>query len=358
MNQSRDPDQQFHENLRSMGRQIDVPGGPTPEIQSRCLAAFDSPRRLPHWRMLQTMKKPFVISGLGLAASIALVVMFLSPWNGGPTAQAAMIMQKLSEQVEQSTLLDVKIDALHIDEVYVNGSLQVAQQAVAGDIQVNVNENDGESVDLDIALAMSEDGGWILIRELSLSDPGGQAIVSLLFPKGTETLLVLPKDHEQHEVPHEINVEIGQFIDGVYSDNIIQTLRDMIDSHEDYGATIEEQEDGTILLTLPIEDAEALVALERTFSQETDDADAVEIDLQTDEDNDLIGSTLTVVYDPAAEVVRSFGGYDLGSEGGNITVTIGAGEIDPALLDSSRVTTPNTRTLDLSALESMLISIE
>ena len=39
-------------------------------------------------------------------------------------------------------------------------------------------------------------------------------------------------------------------------------------------------------------------------------------------------------------------------------MTIKEGTIDPALLDSARVTTPDTRVLDLGALESVLKNLD
>ena len=76
--------------------------------------------------------------------------------------------------------------------------------------------------------------------------------------------------------------------------------------------------------------------------------------LRDEEDlSKLIGGTISIVYDPDAGLVRSFSVEDIGDMKGSVTIAVRGGGIDPDLLDSSRVTTSSTRTLDLAALESM-----
>lgn len=48
--------------------------------------------------------------------------------------------------------------------------------------------------------------------------------------------------------------------------------------------------------------------------------------------------------------MQSFSISDFGKQKGTVKITIGADSLDRDLLDSSRVTGPNTRTIDLSAL--------
>ena len=82
--------------------------------------------------------------------------------------------------------------------------------------------------------------------------------------------------------------------------------------------------------------------------------DSIETALRDEEDlSKLIGGTISIVYDPDAGLVRSFSVEDIGEMKGSVTIAVRGGGIDPDLLDSSRVTTASTRTLDLAALESM-----
>jgi len=317
------------------------------------------------------MKKQTLLSITGIAAAIVVAVVFLFPGNGAPTVQAATIIQKLSEQIQQSPLFEVTLDSLDIEEVSINGRLQASQHAVAGHIHVRVQEGDAdELVEVDLSLALSNDGGWVLIRKLTVPDPAAQAIVAVLFPPETETLILLPEDATEFDDVLDINVELGDA-----RSELKQVLDELLASHEEYGATIEHQEDGTVLLTLPIKNAETLAALGRltqasadaqqtqkvitvTESGEQVQREHIEVEVEIDDDDELIGTTITMLYDPAAEQVRSFSILDLGSPGSRITVTIGEGEVDPALLDSSRVTTPDTRTFDLGALESLLEHVD
>ena len=79
---------------------------------------------------------------------------------------------------------------------------------------------------------------------------------------------------------------------------------------------------------------------------------------RVDENPELIGSTLKVVYDPATEQVRSFAVENYGLEQAHIAVNICQGQIAPWRLDASRVTTPETRTMTWAELEAMFESME
>jgi hypothetical protein len=370
MTTSCDPDQQFHDNLRSLGRQLRVPAAPSNTVRSRCLAALDPARPTSTWRKLKVMRKPAILSVTGLAAAIAAAIVLLFPWNGTPPVQAAMIMQKLNEQIEQDPLIEITLVSLHIDEVFVEGQLSLSNHAVAGSIKAEIQERPADEtinvdVDIDMSFALSETGGWVLIRELSLPDPEIQPLVNLIFPPGGETLLLLP----DAESKMDLGLDLGEELSELHSDELMRVIKGLIDSHAEFGATIEHQDDGTILLTLPIKDAEALAALGRladpspgrtTVEEDTVVVHEVTVTqhAQVDEDDELIGATLTVVYDPATEVVRSFGVHDFGSPGSKIMINIGQGQIDPALFDPESVTTPNTRVLDLRALEAMFENMQ
>jgi hypothetical protein len=356
MSARRDPDQQFHENLKTIGSRADVPAGPSPDVRSRCVAALESAGQGSHWSVLEMMKKPSVLSAFGMAAAIAIAFSLLFPAASGPQVQAATIIKKLNEQIEQSQLIEVTLDSLGVDNVFVNGQLQVSDQGVAGEIEAIVYDRSRKpEVEVDLNIGISSHGGWILIRKLTVPDPQAQAILGVLFPSGAETLLLLPED----AVKSGFGADIKGGLSELHSGELVVALKKMIESHDELGATVENQPDGTVLLTLPIHDAEALAALEQWANKvessggETREVEVEDKPVGVDEDDELIGSTLRVVYDPVAEIVRSFHIDDLGTPGSNISVTIGEGEIDPALLDHSNFTTPKTRTLDLGSLESM-----
>lgn len=311
------------------------------------------------------MKKQTLLSLSGIAAAIAIVVVLLLPWNGAPTVQAAMIIQKLSQQIEQSPRFEVTLESLQIDKVAINGSLQASRHAVAGDLAVVVQEGDPDQlIEVDLSLGLSTDGGWVLIRKLTVPDPAAQAILAMVLPAGTEMLILLPEDMADFDDLMDIDMELGDA-----RAELKQAFDQLLASHEEVGATIEHQEDGTVLLKLPIKDAETLAALGRLTEASLDaerprqTSEAAEsgaevheekVEVQIDAEEELIGTTIEILYDPAAEQVRSFSILDLGSPGSRITVAIGEGEIDPALLDSSRVTTPATRTFDIGALKPLL----
>jgi hypothetical protein len=314
------------------------------------------------------MRKPSVLSAFGVAAVIAIAFGLLFPANTGPTVQAATIIKQLNEQIEESPLIEVTLDSLSVDEVFVNGQLQASEQAVAGELEVVVRDGPADqTVEVDLALAFSDQGSWVLVRKLIVADPQAQAVVGLLFPPGSETLLLLPEE----EVGHEIGLDLHEVLRELRSGEVVDVLKKMIEVHDELGATIEYQSDGTILLTVPIEDVEALAALGQWVEKaesatkkrtvviiEESDAGVEPAQIHVDTDNELIGSTLRVVYEPEAEVVRSFRIDDLGSPGSSISVSIGEGEVDPARLDQNNYTTPQTRTLDLGALESMFKQLD
>ena len=138
---------------------------------------------------------------------------------------------------------------------------------------------------------------------------------------------------------------------------MVKVLKQVIESQDEVGATVRNQRDGTVLLTLPIEDAEALENLIKVVAEAMGEkVDAHDIDIE--DDMELLGCTFSVIYDPDEETVRSFSVSDFGDQNGMITVSLLEGEIDDDLLDSDRVTTPSTRILDLSALISTVSSLE
>ena len=88
-----------------------------------------------------------------------------------------------------------------------------------------------------------------------------------------------------------------------------------------------------------------------------DTIEEVEAELDDDELG-LIGSTIELVYDPEVELISSFAITGFGAADGTLSVVFSDDDMDPALFDPDRVTTPNTRTLDLGTLESLFKSME
>ena len=172
MSISRDPDQQFHNNLQTVGRHVPAMGSASGELRSRCMAEFDSAAHSPR----VSFKKPAILSTLGLAACLAVVVGLLFPTNGGPTVQAATILAKLNEQIEQPERIEVTMDSIVIEEVSIDGYLQVAEAGVVGDVHVVVTEDKNAPIEIDVALAISSSDSWILIRKLQIGDRRPQLV--------------------------------------------------------------------------------------------------------------------------------------------------------------------------------------
>ena len=391
-------------------------------------AATESPERSFSWRLVEMVKKPSVLSGLGAAAVIALVVTLLIPSNGGPAVQAATIVQRLDQQMAQDPLFEVTFDALKVDDLLIDGQLQISQQEVVGDIRLRV----AGGVEADFTMALSDSGMWMLVRSLNAFEPHTQDVLDAFFPPNGETLLLLPDDMVlQSHAGLDINAKLSELRSG----RVIEMLRELIDSPVEFNAAVEQQEDGTLLLTLPVDNTEVATALEGLLRSlqpsaqhkhyntitinrsrmevitagveglniETVDLEDVEAirqfaarmardtvnwniiiigttpevpskfelrgeslhvhmrdhdEVADDGDAEPIGSTLTIVYDPMDDIVRSFKIKDLGPIKGTMSVTIKSGELDPDLLDPSRLTTWKTHMLDLGGLEWMLEEIE
>jgi len=369
-------------NLKKIAARVNAPGGPAPEVIDRCLELLDHHPRNSNWRLIfMKFRRPILLSSMGMAAVIALVFVLL-PHNP-PAVHAALIAETLGRQSQGDPLIDVQMENVELDELRLTGHLQLGRSGIAGDVSVQIDDDEGP-LTVNAALALSGDGGWVLVRKLAIPDLEAQALLSLFLPPGQETLILLPKDSAMGQ---ELGDEIVEGLSELRSAEVIGAFKEMIARHAEIGATLTEQRDGTILLSLPIEDGEGLEAIFEQIKQKHDAdeagshvkegskakkgalrkhhaAMAKEIhkkghhaksgEPKTDEDdNPLRGATLEVVYDPAKETVRMLRILGLGSATGSITVRLREGDIDPALLDSSRVAKPGVRTLDLAALESM-----
>ncbi len=365
MKPSNDADQHFHDNLQAIGRQVPVPSGVSPDVRAECTAQLASSPDTAGAGVTEFRRNRKLFPALGLAASLILTAGLLFTWNSAPTVQAAEILAALNEQLQDVRVVELTIDMVAIDEVSISGHIQISDVGVAGDINVTVTEDPDESpIRVDVSLGLSEGSGWVLVRELDIPDPQARAILSLLMPPGTETLLMLPEGL----LGDSFQSDIDEALHELSSEKLNTVLASIIESASDVGAVVTPQRDGTVLLSVHFEDQEAIAAmgagifqvlgdaglLDEDDLRKLEDIDSIETALRDEEDlSKLVGGTISIVYDPDAGLVRSFSVEDIGEMQGSVTIAVRNGSIDPDLLDSSRVTTPSTRTLDLAALESM-----
>lgn len=338
-------DELFDRNLKTIGSRIPVPDAPFHKVVDECADTLSVSKSLARGR------RAGWLATLALAASIALAFgLFTGPFETGPKVQAATILAKLNEQITAPKVIELTMDSIAVDEVEVDGHLQVSASGVAGDLHVIVAKGSA-SIEVDLSLGISKDGGWVLLRKIDIPDPEIQAMLALFFPAGSETLLKIPAEMLVDEFP----IDTGDFdeIMGVLAaKNLLAVFQELITDQADANATIVEQSDGTVVLTLPIDDAKSLEGLIRMAAKIYDGKSIPEGEITIDEDEgeQLFGSTLRIVYDPEAELVHSFSISDFGDKKGTLSISISGDSIDPDLLDSDRVIGPNTRTFDVSAL--------
>ena len=331
------------------------------------------------------MRKPALLSITGVAAAILITIVLLFPGGHTPTVQAATIMQKLNEQIDEDVALNIQLERLSIDELFIDGFLNVMEGRVCGDISIRIDEGksmDGEAqtLEIDAALAVGSADSWLLVRKLRVPDPEVQPFLDAFFMEGTETMILLPKQIMESEVNSEL--QFGTVTDQLQ--DVHHLLKEIIAAHEDYGVTLTPQPDGSILLSLPIEDEVALETIAAQLEQnmqfdldlevgdsaapdaeDSEDAPAAGADRDTqvvvkheasttlDGDDPLIGSTLTVLYDPNYERVRSFAILDFGGPGSNIRVNLDAVPITEDYFDWQTHMQQGTRLFDLNALQGL-----
>ena len=356
MSTAHDPDHMFDRNFRAAACDADVPAGPSEELLSQCRAALIGNQHAAP-RHMTWLRRPALLSTVGLAACLALAVGLLFPTGGGPTVRAATILARFNEQITAPTMIELTLDNIVVEQASLNGHLQIADDGVAGDLQVAVNEpGEDQAVEVDLSLGLSKAGGWVLIRKLVVSDPEVQPMLAWLFPAGSETMLKLPAD----ATADGFNGGVGDVLGELKTARLLEAFRELVESQPESGATITEQSNGTLLLAITIEDATALKELVKTLAT-PDESPEIDVDLEARIDSELsdedlpglIGSTMEIVYEPTSETIRSFALRNFGEANGTISFALTNGQLDPALLDEQRVTGPNTRTIDLSALESM-----
>lgn len=371
---------QLEENLRAAGRGLREARGPSEELLTRCLEALERRPAKPWRTVIMQYKRPMLLSTLSLAAGLALVVGVIWP-HAEPKVRAELVVASLAKQSEQNPLLDVRIENLVLEELQVNGNLRVGKSGVAGDISVSIDEDEG-TLQVDASLGFGgKDHNWVLVRNLSLPDAEAQAFLSLFMPTGVETLLLLPADSE---IAEEVGEGIREGLAELRSGEVVAAFKEILQSHGEYGIAVKNQADGTVLLTLPLGDEEALEqiaeklealegldlglgkaqkhAVERHAARGADSKDkknvkadnTVEAKAEKKVDRELADAVLNVIYDPNTDTVKMLQVTGFGGAKGSITLRLLDGDIDAAMLDPKRVTKPGTRTIDVSALESMI----
>lgn len=354
----RDPlDASFEANLVELGRHASRPEGPSHELRTRCAKLLSGGTARRARRGNHRFRRPALLSGLGLAAAFALAFSVFFPSPNGATVRAATILAKLSEQMQGSEVFEVTLDNVAVDEVQIDGRFQLAGNSVAGDVHVIVNDDPGRGpVEVDAALAISPNSGWVLVRKLSIAEPEVQPILMALFPPGSETMLLLPPNTLKEVIDSGFQTDLDE-IRALASGEAASFIKEVLRSGSDVGAMISHQPDGTVLLTITMDDTESLANLLRLAARAFGEEDA-EIELDADDGKELIGATLQVLYDPAAETVRSFSISNIADVRGTITVTLSGATMDADLFDANRVKGPNTRVWDLSAFESVIKALE
>ncbi|MCH8244210.1 MAG: hypothetical protein IH897_16610, partial [Planctomycetes bacterium] len=307
MKPSNDADRHLDDNLQTIGRQVPVPNGVSPDVRAECTAQLaSSPGKAGHG-VAKTRRNRRLFPALGLAASLILTAGLLFTWNPAPTVQAAEILAALTEQLQDSRLIELTIDSLVVDEVSISGHMQISDDGMAGDISVTVTEDaDKPPIHVDVSMGFSPDGGWVLVRELDIPDPQVQAILSLLMPPGTETLLVLPEGM----LDLGFHNDIDESLQALGSESVAKVLEGIIASASDTGTTVTRQRDGTLLLTIHFDDQEAIAAMGGVVAQalrdsglggfedirSDEDIEDIENALRDEEDlQKLVGGTVNIV---------------------------------------------------------------
>lgn len=345
-------DRQFDDNMRAIG----AAHGPMPTLSERahtqCAAALRGQSR--RGLASRVIRHPACRWTAGLAASIGIIAAVATPWGGGHySAEAAVIFEKLEKQIAvEHPVLDVTLEDVGVEEVAVSGRIQVSTTAIAGDVKVRI-EDDGEAIEVDAALAISQGEGWVLVRKLQLPDPQAQAVVNIFLPPGGDALVILPKD----EIDLDFGTDVAEALEKFSSREVITVLQEVIASRAEVGATVEHLRDGTVRVIVPIKSTETLRSIAGVVARAMGE-DPGEIDLDDGDGAELVGTTFEVIYDPQAERVQSLDIREFGGSKGRISITIGEGQIDPALLDSAQFTTPQTHVIDLAAVAGMIKRFE
>jgi hypothetical protein len=222
---------------------------------------------------------------------------------------------------------------------------------LAGAVNVRVSEED-TPITVDASFALTKEGGWVLIRELSIPDKQAQAMIDMFLPRGVETLLILPKEMVAEAIedgPIEHFDELRQLASG----QVVAFVKEVLNAKADVGAKSRKLPDGTIELSIKLEDAETVRHLMTMIAEAMGEEVKEDMEVDAEDVEELLGVTVGIIYDPRAERVQSFSVTGLAEVQGTITVSLLSGGIDPALLDSARVAKSGTRIVDVGMLMKM-----
>ncbi len=394
-------DQQFDDNVRRLAHAHAPAEGPDAGVVDVCEQLL-SGNDLASTSRPSIFRHRAVLSLCGMAASIAVVVSLIVPWGGVATVRAADVLARLNEKMAGSSMIELVFDNIVRGKNVMDGHMFIAGDIVAGDLYIHSqwdDEGDRDAFTLDMSLAFQPDGGWALIRKLAIPDPQTAAIASMFVSPGIETLLLLPApDGDAGVVISSLDVS---------GPDIISVIQTFITDQSEAGATTQVQEDGSILVTVPITSGHVLDSLAaatkgalvgnpagrdatndtgqftfaigvgasaemRELANELDDeADRViapaEKNFVQDErvatsdgpfggDDFLVGSTLHILYDSEAEEILALEMVDVGDAKGFMTIDFRDGGVDPAKLDVENMKGPNTRVIDIGAFAKMFKS--
>lgn len=350
-----DLDRQFEERLRTLAEQWRMTMVTSDQLHEVCGSSLSAGRN--HGQRMRAWRNRTIFSTMGLAAVITLILTLCFPPGGNSPVLAKTVLAKLAEQVQGNDVLEITLDEVSVEEAQIQGRLQIADHAIAGDIQLRVQEHANElPIEIDASLALSPSRSWVLVRNLAVPDATAQAVIRMFVAADSPALIMLPEGLGETLNIDAEGVPLAE-LRKMASGELAQFVREVLDSKADLGAVTTRQADGSTRLTLHVKNAEVLrrlIALGAKVAGEHADG---KIEIGEGDADELVGCTLAVTYDPQSLSVRSFSISDIAEMKGTITIALRAGGIDAALLDPARVTTPNTRTIDAGFLKSILETV-
>jgi len=352
-NENEMSDKAFHSFLKAQGAEWRSTVQLNPQLQQKCLAAMNAGRA--QGARLRSWGSRTLVSTMGLAAAVAIIVTLGFPLGGNTPVAAKTVLAKLAQQVQGDGVLSLTFNNVEVDEVAIQGHVQIANDSIAGDVQVTVKEDDGPIV-VDAALAVTPKEGWVLVRRLEIPEPEVQAIIGLILGAGSPAMILLPdgilEDFEALTGDKAPLAEVRRLAMG----EVAQVVREILKSDNELGAVTTRQPDGTTRVTVHVKDVEVLRKLVEMGAAAAGKTLEENIEISEDDANEILGCTLSVDYDPQTQSVRSFSITDVAEMKGTITIGLYEGAIDPRMLDSARVATPNTRTIDAGFLKGLIES--
>ena len=348
-------DESLHSSLSAHGAEWRSTVKLKPELQQKCLTAMDAGRA--QGRRLHNWGKRTLVSTMGLAAALALVVTIAFPPTGSTPVAAKTVLKQLAKQVQEGGVLSLTFSGVRVDEAAIEGHLQISDDSIAGDLDVSVRENENEPpIVINASLALTPEKGWVLVRRLEIPEPGAQAIIGMILNADSPAMILLPngilEDFKNLTGDDAPLAEIRKLATG----QMAAVVREVANSGADLGAVTTRQADGTTRVTLRVKNGETLKKLITTAAAAVGQTLDEEIEISDDDVKEIVGCTLAVTYDEHSQSVRSFSISDVAEMKGTITIALHEGGIDPTLLDSARVATPNMRTIDAGFLKGLIES--